>query len=245
MWPLKVKTVYERLHGSEVSSASNSFTDGDVEKLDGPLPSNPHPRSKFQYFYDALRTSIRLFCLWIVLVTAWRTTFHSTPRAIRYEKQTLECGNTTEEAAARGCAFDLLSHNWVAKQCMDSLTESEYREYVSSPDRKMGPYPYFLDPDGKNRVIGERAFALLANGPTLADQHVYTTREEHLAHCKYLLRRTHRAAEGKVQLNDENKQFWHAAHCLEELSNPNKKPMDELNEGFYVGFAPCTIDVPV
>jgi hypothetical protein len=180
-----------------------------------------------------------------VLVTAWRTTLHPLPRTVRYEKQTLECGNTTAEAEARGCAFDILSHNWVAPPCLDPLTEAEYRAYVSSPERMLGAYPYFLDKEGTQHISDERTFALLANGPTLADAHVHTTREEHLAHCSFLLRRTHRAAQGLVHLNDENVQFWHTEHCLDELRHPDKKPMNELNEGFYVGFAPCTIDVPV
>jgi len=109
----------------------------------------------------------------------------------------------------------------------------------------LGPYPYFLDPEGKHRIADEHAFSLLANGPTLPDQHVYTTREEHLAHCRFLLMRIHRAAQRIVRLNDENAEFWHTKHCLGELSNPGRKPLDELNEGFYVGYSPCTIEVPL
>ncbi|KAF2206316.1 hypothetical protein CERZMDRAFT_10661, partial [Cercospora zeae-maydis SCOH1-5] len=149
------------------------------------------------------------------------------------------CGNTVDEAKARGCSFDFLSHNWVAPPCLDPLTDSEYREYVGGQVRKLGPFPYYLDVEGKHHIEDETAFSLLANGPTLADQHVYTTREEHLAHCTFLLRRTHRAAIGQVKLNDENAQLWHTKHCLDELRHADRKPMDELNEGFYVGFANC------
>jgi hypothetical protein len=221
--------------------------DGEVEKQTNETThcAAASRYSKLQQVREIILAIASLICLWIVLVTAWRSTLHPIPRTIRYEKRTLSCGNTTAEAESRGCAFDLLSHNWVAPPCLDPLTESEYREYVSSPERTFGPYPYYLDTKGEHHISDERSFALLANGPTLAEQQVYTTREEHLAHCSFLMRRNHRAAEGKVRLNDENSQFWHTEHCIKEIGNPNKKPMDALNEGFYVGFAPCTIEVSV
>ncbi|WYZ42111.1 hypothetical protein EsH8_V_001006 [Colletotrichum jinshuiense] len=236
---------YSRLRGADVDSECRSLTEEEMEKQEAMLLTNTPCPSRFHTIREAVLFAVAAVCLWITVITAWRTTLHPVPRAVRYEKQTLTCGNTTAQAEMRGCAFDLLSHNWVPPPCLDPLTEAEYRAYVSSPNRSYGAYPYFLDVEGQHRVGDETAFALLANGPTLAEQHVYTTREEHLAHCSFLLRRTHRAAEGKVRLNDENSQFWHTNHCLEELRHAERKPMDELNEGFYVGFAPCTIEVAV
>ena len=67
--------------------------------------------SKMQQLRELILAATLLLCFWILLVTAWRTTLHPLPRSIRYEKQTLECGNTTVEAESRGCAFDMLSHN--------------------------------------------------------------------------------------------------------------------------------------
>ncbi|KAK3357856.1 hypothetical protein B0T25DRAFT_540396 [Lasiosphaeria hispida] len=250
MWPRKISAAYDRLRGADGDDAETQpFTDGEAEKQDAGHPmssTTPRPRSWMHKARSALAFTLGIFCGWILLVTAWRTTLHPVPRTVQYTTKTLECGNTTAEAEARGCSFDLLSHNWVPPPCLDSQTESEYRAYISSPERALGAYPYFLDAEGTKRVESERAFALLANGhPVLADQHVYTTREEHLAHCKFLLRRTHRAAQRKVRLNDENAGFWHTEHCLEELSHPNRKPLAALNEGFFVGYSPCTIEVPV
>ncbi|GAB7354868.1 hypothetical protein MBLNU459_g5513t2 [Dothideomycetes sp. NU459] len=238
---------YSRLQGTDVDSGGQSFTDGEgeIEKQEATTQPITIRTSNIQKTRDLVLVALGVFCLWITLVTAWRTTLHPVPHSVRYEKQTLTCGNTTDEAETLGCAFDLLSHNWVAPPCLDPVTESEYREYISSTNRTLGPYPYFLDAEGRDRIKDERAFAMLANGPGLANQHVYTTREEHLAHCSFLLRRTHRAAEGKVRLNDENSQLWHTKHCLEELRHADRKPLDELNEGFFIGFAPCTIEVPV
>ncbi|KAI0123237.1 hypothetical protein BJ170DRAFT_736497 [Xylariales sp. AK1849] len=245
MWPRKSNPTYDRLQVGELDGELQSSNGGDVEKESFmPHSSTSQTSSITQKARQIVLTIICIFCLWIVLLTAWRTSLHPI-RPVRYEKRTLECGNTTSEAEARGCVFDLLSHNWVAPPCLDPLSENEYREYIRSPERAFGPYPYFLDRDGKRKVPDERAFSLLANGPTLADQKVFTTREEHLAHCQFLLRRTHRAAQGKIRMNDENLQFWHAEHCIVELGQPDKKPMNELNEGFYVGYSPCTIEVPV
>ncbi|KAJ5754099.1 uncharacterized protein N7511_008252 [Penicillium nucicola] len=250
MWPGKISTTYDRLRGVDSHSGSETqqpFSDREAlkQEVENELSSAPRPH-RLQQLREVILILAAAICLWIVLVTAWRTTVHPASVTVRYEKKTLHCGNSTAEAEAAGCAFDLLSHNWMAPQCLDPLTEAEYRAYVTSPERMMGPYPYFLDAEGTRRVGDERAFALLADGhPVLADQHVYTTREEHLAHCKFLMRRMHRAVEGKVRLNDENLGFWHTAHCLEEISHPDRKPLGELNEGFYVGYAPCTIEVPV
>lgn len=246
MWPRNLVPLYDRLkQGDSNDPESHSLTDGDSEKQEAVNYGQTADRSRLQQLRQIVLHITAALCCWIVLVTAWRTTMHPTSRAIKYEKQTLECGNTTAEAEARGCAFDLLSHNWLPQPCLDPLSEAEYREYVSSPDRLYGAYPYFLDKDGTQRISDEREFSMLANGPTLADQHVFTTREEHLAHCSFLLRRTHRGAEGKVRINDENLQFWHTEHCLDEIRHPDRKPMNELNEGFYVGYSPCTIEVAV
>lgn len=245
MWPSSFNPIYERLRGRSTYFESQFLSDESSEKQDLERDGYVPAKSRTQRLCRIVFYIAGGLCLWIVLITAWRTTLHPEPRTIKYEKKTLECGNTTTEAEARGCAFDLLSHNWLPQPCLDPLGEAEYREYVTSPDRMYGPYPYFLDSEGTQRVSDERQFAMLANGPTLADQHVFTTREEHLAHCSFLLRRTHRGAEGKVRVNDENLQFWHTEHCLNEIRHADRKPMNELNEGFYVGYAPCTIEVPI
>lgn len=242
MWSRKLIPLLDRLHEDNNDHASQ---DEDAEKQDDENYSQAAGNSRLLQLRELVLHIAALSCLWIVLVTAWRTTIYPTSRTIKYEKTTLKWGNTTAAAEARGCSFDLLSHNWLPQPCLDPLSEAEYREYVSSPDRKLGPYPYFLDREGTRRISSEREFALLANGPLLADQHVFTTREEHFAHSNFLLRRTHLVAEGKVRVNDEILQFWHTEHCLEMIRYAERKPMDELNEGFYVGCASCTTEVPV
>jgi hypothetical protein len=241
-----MSVTYDRLRGTDGTSETDSLTNGEAEKQEiENYPDNARPR-RMQQVREVILVLAALGCLWIVLVTAWRSTLHPMPRAVRFEKKTLHCGNTTDEAIANGCSFDLLSHNWVAPPCLDPVTESEYRAYIMDPERAWGPFPYFRDREGKERVPDEHAFSMLANGhPNLDEQHVATTREEHLAHCNYLLRRTARAAAGLVRMNDENSGFWHTEHCLEEIRHPGKKAMDEINEGFFVGYAPCTIEVAV
>ncbi|KAJ9158183.1 hypothetical protein NKR19_g3515 [Coniochaeta hoffmannii] len=264
MWPnrfnfFKSEPSYDSLSGSS-SPREPTMDDGEASNQSREKPgrfsstfSRPSTstttakKSWFQRTRQPLLSALRLLSVWIVLITAWRTTLHPVPRTVRYEKQTLICGNTTAEAESRGCVFDMLSHNWVAPACLDPVTEAEYRTYVTNPARHFGPYPYYIDNDavegGLEHIDDERAFAQLADSPVLIM--VHTTREEHLAHCEFLLRRTARAADGKVRMNDENLQFWHAEHCLHELRHADRKPMDELNEGFYVGYSPCTVEVPV
>ncbi len=132
-WSFTTKPTYDRLHGGTFRSMSSkqSFTD-DGEAENQPSlgqdktavggGSSSTSTSWIQQARQLVLAAMGAVCLWIVLVTAWRTTLHPVPRAVRYEEQTLTCGNTTAEAEARGCAFDILSHNWVTPACLDPVT---------------------------------------------------------------------------------------------------------------------------
>jgi hypothetical protein len=55
------------------------------------------------------------------------------------------CGNSTTEARALGCEFDLLSSIWLPPACLDRETSAEYREWLSSSERERGAFPFFAD----------------------------------------------------------------------------------------------------
>lgn len=246
MWPRKISPEYDRLRA--VDSDTQSLTDGEVEKQYIAGPATFKSRTMIVRIKDFAMAVTAILCLWIALVTAWRVTLHPTrPQGggVKYEKQTLTCGNTTAEAERLGCAFDLLSHNWTPAPCLDRETEAEFREFVTSPDRMYASFPYYLDHEGRDKIADERALSLRADGATDPDQFVVTTQEEHLAHCRFLIRRIHRAAKGKVHLDNIVGKFGHTTHCIQELSTPNAKALDTLEAGYYVGFTTCTVDIAV
>lgn len=186
-------------------------------------------------------------CVWIVLVAAWRTTIHPTPKHVKYEKQTLMCGNTTAEAEARGCTFDLMSHNWVPNPCLDHEIAGEFREFVNSPDRLYRAWPYYNDYEGKKWIEDERELALMADWNWDNDPRglVVTTLEVHLKHCEFMIKRVHRSAVShNVPLDSVFTMYRHIVHCLKQFREPGP-PLGELSTPLYVGFTRCTIDVPV
>lgn len=236
MWPRTLSHKYDQLRdgGSDTHSLSD-----DSEKNENVIQTAvPSSMTKLHQAREVIFSVTGFLCFWIVLITAWRTTLHPTPHT-RYEKQFLTCGNSTVEAEAQDCVFDLLSHNWVPRPCMDWEITAEFREYVRNPDRFWGSWPYFTDNKGKEWIPDEESLA------HIGDALVITTQEEHLAHCDFLVRRIHRAAAGITNLDGYIARYAHTIHCINELRDPTVKPLDRLTEGYWVGFSNCQVEVPV
>ncbi|KAI0137815.1 hypothetical protein F4776DRAFT_663389 [Hypoxylon sp. NC0597] len=153
----------------------------------------------------------------------------------------LHCGtsNTTAEAESLGCVFDILSYSWTPKQCFDEETATEFSEWLREPERQMGPFPFFYDLEGKNRVQDERAL-----GETFGAV-IHTTQEEHLAHCTFMMRRIHRVAEsnGRLRLNSRYGNVNHTKHCsheiLKSLQREDLSYLGGVRSRFGVSFERC------
>ena len=151
------------------------------------------------------------------------------------------CGtsNTTAEARALGCKFDILGNSWTPKQCFDSDTAAEFREWVQLPERQMGTFPFFHDKEGKERIRDEHELA------ESVGSYVYTTQEHHLAHCTFLMRRIFRAgaSNGELRLNSRYGTLSHTVHCTEEVllsfRRPDPRQMGGIHAGFRVTFEHC------
>lgn len=151
------------------------------------------------------------------------------------------CGtsNTTAEAKALGCEFDILSYSWTPQPCLDKDTATEFHEWLQEPDRKMGPFPFFYDRQGRDRLQNEEELSL-AFGKTL-----HTTQEEHLGHCTFMMRRIHRVAEsnGRLRLNSRYGKLGHTKHCsnevLKSLQRADLSYLDGARSRFGVSFESC------
>ncbi|KAL1605448.1 hypothetical protein SLS60_004998 [Paraconiothyrium brasiliense] len=170
---------------------------------------HPEPHSK---------TAI-VFCLFAAVLfgfltsTAWSWISHLPPSE-------LTCGASVAEAQALGCKFDLLSTGWVPHQCFDEASEIEYREWIINTNHSgRGPFPYFKDKELSQPIDGIDALSKY-------DKIVYTTMEEHLAHCAQLMKRTLRAALSRSRMaglnmdKDEDGAVItseHIAHCVKIL----------------------------
>ncbi|USW56113.1 hypothetical protein Slin15195_G094320 [Septoria linicola] len=242
-WMKSSPAIYCPVEKSEESS--RSLTDGNKEGDVGQTAYESPQSSRNTKARELVQFVTCVLCVCILFAIGWQSSWHLPKPSSRYESKTLTCGNSTSDAKARGCVFDLLANNWVAPQCLDPYTESEYRSWLFSSERAHGPFPFFFDIEGTNRVPNEHSLSLRADGQTEHDRRVYTTREQHLNHCGFVLKRLHRSLEGKTTLNDEHGAYAHTEHCVKQLNLDNHRIMGQLVEECYIGYSTCTIEVPV
>ncbi|KAF4963708.1 hypothetical protein FSARC_8305 [Fusarium sarcochroum] len=150
----------------------------------------------------------------------------------------LHCGNSSTEARALGCVFDLLTNNWMPEYCSDPYTDSEFREWVLDPQRQLGPWAYFYDEKAQQKVSSEEDLSKMIG------KHVYTTTENHLAHCTFLARRMHRLIVGEIAAVAHNT-FAHTMHCtsaiLEGIETSQELAGSQIGSTFDVGLVSCWV----
>lgn len=181
--------------------------------------------------------TLSLLSLGLVVTTLFRS-YHSSPHTMAYN---LHCGtsNTTAEAISLGCEFDLMSYSWTPKPCFDEDTASEFREWVWESERHEGAFPFFYDHEGKNKVEDEQELSQSFG------KAIYTTQEEHLGHCSFMIRRIHRVAEsnGRLRLNSRYGTLAHTKHCSQEvlksLQRSDLSYLGGIHSRFGVSFERC------
>ncbi|KAI0133903.1 hypothetical protein BJ170DRAFT_705438 [Xylariales sp. AK1849] len=150
----------------------------------------------------------------------------------------LHCGNTSTEARALGCVFDLLTNNWMPGYCADPLTDDEYRVWVLDPARSLGSWAFFHDDKAERQVASEEALS------DMVGSHIYTTTENHLARCVFLARRMHRLVTGKIAAVAHNS-LAHTMHCtsaiLMAMEDIGDEVQPKIGSTFDVGTVSCLI----
>ncbi|EFQ31080.1 hypothetical protein CGRA01v4_01974 [Colletotrichum graminicola] len=151
----------------------------------------------------------------------------------------LHCGNTSTEARELGCVFDLLTNNWMPEYCSDPATDDEHRAWVLERRRSLGPWAFFHDDKAQHRVASEEALS------DLVGSHIYTTTENHLAHCVFLARRMHRLVTGEIAAVAHNS-LAHTMHCtsaiLKVIGGIGDEVQPQIGSTFDVGVVSCLIN---
>jgi hypothetical protein len=131
------------------------------------------------------------------------------------QKSHTECGASLAEFQANGCVFDLLSYTWMPARCKDPATSEDFLSWLSDPQKHLGPWPFF-----KNRTVGS---SLAENRITSEvefgnrwDMDIWSSMEEHLAHCMFLFLHVSRVAVGEALLRTSDT-FPHAEHCFHAI----------------------------
>lgn len=182
----------------------------------------------------ALLAISTLLGLLIMLYPKPPTTVHSAPP----QGTVLECGNSTTEARAMDCTFDLLTNNWMPRYCSDAETDAEYRAWVLDPSRRLGAFAYFLDNNAERRISSEESLS------ELVGQDIYTTTENHLSHCAFLARRMHRFVIGEIAAVAHNT-LEHTIHCtsaiIDSLEPSVTREGEATGSTFNVGIVSCIV----
>jgi len=124
--------------------------------------------------------------------------------------QQFSCGETFDEAHQRGCTFDALTLTWLHPKC-SQYGSQEFLEIAKNSSN--GSWQYWDDKSALHELGGYQALSYLPDGATY-----WTTQEEHLYHCKWMLMRVYDAATtpGK-RLDSKSGSHEHTEHCLDML----------------------------
>ena len=130
---------------------------------------------------------------------------------------TSDCGNTSTEAAARGCQFDFIRLAWIPETCFDQELNEEYvmqmRQWMYYFSARLNGTELTLE-DIRHRSVGDI---------------FYSTYREHFAHCAYAVlatQREFRAGHGFLYTPTHNR------HCFELLLNESVR--DSARESHYL-----------
>ncbi|KPM40535.1 hypothetical protein AK830_g5981 [Neonectria ditissima] len=229
---MMLSQLYTRLDQSEEDVPTSPEHEHNEESR---TKSCGHVRTCIYIFLGILATSLFALFGFVGYRTAASpsTTYNSSVPATR-----LHCGNSSTDAQALGCIFDLLTNTWMPKYCSDSSTDTEFREWVLDPQRQLGAWAYFYDEKAQHRVSSEEELSKLIG------KHVFTTTENHLAHCTLLARRMHRLITGEITAVAHNT-FAHTIHCtsaiLESLGTGKMLDEPQIGSTFDVGLVSCLV----
>jgi len=183
-----------------------------------------HRRGRVYHFLAGMATS--MFLLLAVLGIAHHTAITSASRINEGDSTssiTYSCGNTTAEARALGCSFDLLTQSWLPERCRDRELTDEYRQ--------AGPFQYSLDSQGKE-LLSEEDLAQLEYL-----EMYYTTQGEHVVHCIFMWRKLLRAMQHGWKVEATVTSDAHIQHCGKVFLD--RSPLDAISTLDSVGFESC------
>lgn len=104
-------------------------------------------------------------CLYVFMPRPWLASDH--PDRIRY----FNCGNSTQDASAAGCKFDVMSYTWVHPNCFDQ--ELVY-DFLGQDDWK-----WYESEDGLGQPLNASE---VTRGQR---EYVYVTWKYYTTHCTY------------------------------------------------------------
>lgn len=153
-----------------------------------------------------------LFFIWIIVVltskqqhTVWAS-----------------CGDTAEEARARGCTFDVMSFAWQTPECYDAALVEEFIGWETWD---------FYDWEDDSISV---PFHTIMRG----EQSAWVSWQYHLVHCTFMWRQMHRAYE-RGWIDSHLDKYNHTVHCQDVLLHPLRLNYSEIGAGAPLRFPTC------
>lgn len=136
------------------------------------------------------------------------------------------CGNTAEEARARGCHFDIISFCWLPDACYDAKLSENFDNITT--------WEWFLDSNGTQPISHDQAMTGDYTG-------LFVNWEYHVRHCTAMWEKMHRAilGRGKSAIDGYIGPLGHTQHCSQMLLTVDD--WKELNTIILVKFPDCGI----
>lgn len=131
--------------------------------------------------------------------------------------QPLSCGETFDEAHARGCTFDALTLTWLRPECSQHGNE----EFLEAAGNETWRY-WEEKMDGLVELGHYEALAYLPPG-----SEYLATYEQFLTHCMWILLRVHNALEYGKRLDFQSISYDHSKDCLGLLLTEAKRGAGE------------------
>lgn len=137
----------------------------------------------------------------------------------------ISCGNTTAEAKAAGCHFDLMSFAWLPDACFDGELMDEFLAHPS------GPWHWYSDTNKTTEISREEV--------NLGEyEELYVKWEYHLIHCTFMWKKMHRAVLQGRPIDDYIGSYGHTKHCEKGILD-RTLALDDMNTGILLKFPGC------
>lgn len=136
-----------------------------------------------------------------------------------------DCGNSPEDAKARGCQYSIVLHSWLPESC---LTDDDAQDAKDMYHGRHWPYEIAA---GRNLTVEE-----LGAGDY---GHFTTTFDWHVTHCMYVWKRLHRILmDPALELDSYTANYHHTSHCVKMIGG-HPEGMKDSGTKIFVKYPKC------
>lgn len=136
-----------------------------------------------------------------------------------------DCGNSPEDAKARGCKYSIVLHSWLPASC---LTPADEEDAIAMYKDRQWAY---------KTAAGQN---LTMEGLEAGDYWYFTTSFDwHVTHCMYVWKRLHRIMlDPSQELDSYTANYHHTSHCVEMIGG-NPGGMKDSGTTIFVKYPKC------